>query len=356
MKKKGHFVVDDIAGISLLAITSFKSSKEPIVLLTSNLYKAQLLYDFILTFVSGNDVLLFPGDELIRAETVAESKELLSARVFTLNQLKYNQHKIIITNIAGICRYLPQKSVFFDNNIEIKVGDTLDVDELKRKLVNSGYSRVSKVNQSLQFAVRGDIIDIYSINLDNPIRIELFGDEVDSIRLFDIASQVSSKKIDEVEIIPARDFILTDEEIKQASEKIYAQLEKDQKVLDYTTFERLRNSIDNDLIDILEGTSTSRSYKYFSFLTNSYSFLLNYLDNPTLVYVDDDAIEQSDKLLQDESFHLLEEMFEEGKIISHLEMYRELNEVVFNSKCQTIKTSVFLKHNSDITFACRSVP
>ena len=348
--------MDDIAGISLLAITSFKSSKEPIVLLTSNLYKAQLLYDFILTFVSSNDVLLFPGDELIRAETVAESKELLSARVFTLNQLKYNQHKIIITNIAGICRYLPQKSVFFDNNIEIKVGDTLDVDELKRKLVNSGYSRVSKVNQSLQFAVRGDIIDIYSINLDNPIRIELFGDEVDSIRLFDIASQTSSKKIDEVEIIPARDFILTDEEIKQASEKIYAQLEKDQKVLDYTTFERLRNSIDNDLIDILEGTSTSRSYKYFSFLTNSYSSLLNYLDNPTLVYVDDDAIEQSDKLLQDESFHLLEEMFEEGKIISHLEMYRELNEVVFNSKCHTIKTSVFLKHNSDITFACRSVP
>ena len=98
--------------------------------------------------------MLFPGDELIRAETVAESKELISARVFTLNQLKYSQHKIIITNIAGICRFLPQKSVFFENNIEIKIGDTINVDELKRILVNSGYSRVSIVNQSLQFAVR----------------------------------------------------------------------------------------------------------------------------------------------------------------------------------------------------------
>lgn len=356
MKKKGHFVIDDIAGISLLSITYFKNNKGPIVLLTSNLYKAQLLYDFILTFINQSDVLLFPGDELIRAETVAESKELLSARVFTLNQLKYNQHKIIITNIAGICRYLPQKEVFFENNIEIKIGDIIDIESLKRKLVNSGYSRVSKVNQSLQFAIRGDIIDIYSINLDNPIRIELFGEEVDSIRLFDIATQISSKKIDEVEIIPARDFILTDEEIAQASEKIYAQLEKDQKVLDYPTFERLRNSIDNDMVDILEGASTSRSYKYFSFLTNHYSSLLNYLDEPTLVYVDDDAIDQSDKLLQDESFHLLEEMFEEGKIISHLEMYRDLTSVVFNSKCHSIKTSVFLKHNTDITFACRSVP
>ena len=356
MKKKGHFVVDDIAGISLLAIAHFKSNKEPIVLLTSNLYKAQLIYDFLLTYLNQREVLLFPGDELIRAETVAESKELLSARVYTLNQLKYDQHKIIITNIAGICRFLPQKQIFFDNNIELRVGDTVDIDSLKRKLVNSGYSRVSKVNQSLQFAIRGDIIDIYSINLDNPIRIELFGEEIDSIRLFDIATQVSSKKIDEVEIIPARDFILTDEEIKQASEKIYAQLEKDQKVLDYPTFERLKNSIDNDLIDILEGTSTSRSYKYFSFLTNSYSSLLNYLDEPTLVYVDEDALDNADKMLQDESFHLLEEMFEEGKIISHLEMYRELNNVVFNSKCHTIKTSLFLKHNSDITFNCKPVP
>ena len=130
MKKKGHFVIDDIAGISLLSITYFKNNKGPIVLLTSNLYKAQLLYDFILTFINQSDVLLFPGDELIRAETVAESKELLSARVFTLNQLKYNQHKIIITNIAGICRYLPQKEVFFDNNIEIKIGDILDIESL----------------------------------------------------------------------------------------------------------------------------------------------------------------------------------------------------------------------------------
>lgn len=356
LKKKGHFVVDDVAGISLLGLLNYKQDKKATIILTPNLYKAQLIYDFLLTFINHNDLLLFPGDELVRAETIAESKELLTSRIYTLNQIKYNQHKIIITNVAGLCRFLPKSHVFFENNFTLSVGGTLDIDVIKRKLVSSGYTRVSKVNQSLQFAIRGDIIDIFSINLDYPVRVELFGDEIESIRIFDIATQTSIKNIDEVEILPGKDFILNDEEIKLASEKIYSQLEKDKEVLDYPTFEKLRDNIDNSVIDILEGSASSKYYKYFSFLADDYDSLLNYLDEPSLIFFDEDGIRHSHELLQQDSFSLLEELFSTGKNISHLQLFNDLDKAISRSDAKCIITNTFRKSNDEYLFSCRAVP
>ena len=92
-KKMGHFVVDDNNGIALLVASSFKNKKEPILLVTSNLYKAQQIYSSLVSFLSKDDVLLFPSDELIRAETIAQSKEMAAHRLFVLNEILNINHK-----------------------------------------------------------------------------------------------------------------------------------------------------------------------------------------------------------------------------------------------------------------------
>ena len=124
-----------------------------------------------------------------------------------------------------------------------------------------GY--MAKQYLSEKYPTRGDIIDIFSVNYDKPIRIEFFDDEIESIRFFEISTQISTKTLQKVDILPANDIILTDDEIKNAGDKIYDILENDQKHLDYGTFELLRDSTVTDIDKILQGHYDEKIYKYF---------------------------------------------------------------------------------------------
>ena len=107
---------------------------------------------------------------------------------------------------AILRKYIPKK-VLLDNVITYKVGDIVDIDELTNNLIALGYERVSKIEGFGQFSIRGGIIDIFSLEYTNPIRMELFDDEVDSIRTFDVFSQMSIEKINKFVITPSREFI-----------------------------------------------------------------------------------------------------------------------------------------------------
>ncbi len=356
LDKSGHFVVDDSIGISLLTALAYKKKKKSFIIVCSNLYKAQNIYDFLLTFIEKNNVLLFPGDELIRAEALAQSKELLSSRLYALSQLRTDQNKIIITNTAGIARYLPKPQLFYSKILNFVVGKEYKLNEIKKILIESGYIMVSKVDQSLQFAVRGDILDIFSVNLNNPIRIEFFDDEIESIREFNISTQLSILKLNEVTILPASDFILSEEEKREVYDKIHEVLEKDQKHLDMTTFENLRNITDTDISLLLENQTSARLYKYYGFLCNEHYSLLDYFEDGTIVNVDADTLETSNTLLLQQSNEYLYEMSSEGKIISHLEMYQDSLRLIKNSSFKKITTSNLPIGQQSYHFDIRNVP
>ena len=163
--------------------------------------------------------------------------------------------------------------------------------------------------------MRGDIIDIFSVNYDDPIRIELFGDEIESIRTFDIASQTSKEQIKEIDILPANDFLLTDEERKEAGEKIHFRLEQDQEIIGDSMFSNLRNLTDTDIMDILEYNYSSRIYRYFSLIAKSVNTIVDYCKKYTTVLVDESGLMESNKLLWEESHSYLSELFENGHIL-----------------------------------------
>ncbi len=276
-------------------------------------------------------------------------------RVYTLDEIINGKIDIIIANIASIIRFLPEKSLFKSFCFNLKVGDSIDLNEFKMKLIKAGYIKVNKVDQSLQFASRGDILDIYSVNYDDPIRIELFGDEIESIRFFDLATQSSKDKMDKIKILPANDYIFTDSDIAEISHKIYEQLEKDKEVLNPNEFDNLRDQVDNDIYDLKENEYSSRSYRYGSLLDNRLYSLLDYVDGYTTVLVDEPSIKESANLLFEESTSFLQELFEAGKSISHLKMCFEYDELRFNHQ-YLIHTSIFKENDNDQIFKCRAIP
>ena len=352
--KKGHFVVDDTIGISLLTALNYVTNGGKYLLIASNLYKAQQIYSLICSFINKDDVLLFPNDELIRAETLAQTKEMVSQRLYVLNELNEGRGKIVIANLASACRFLPNPSLFKETAIKIKVGEHYNIQELKKQLLKAGYSPVNKIDQSLQFASRGDILDIFSVNYDKPIRIEFFDDEVESIRFFEISTQLSVKTLQKVDILPASDIILSDDEIQKAGDKIYDILENDQKHLDYGTFELLRDFTVSDVTRILEGHYNDKTYKYFGLLSEQHYSIFDYCKGFITICVDTPTLDSANELLQEESINYLNELHERGKIISHLGMFLDLHRLVKYSSC--ITTSELIENEEDKVFAFRNVP
>ena len=353
--EKGHFVVDDNVGLSLFVALANNVTKNKYLLITSNLYKASKLYNQIKSLLPETNILLFPNDELIRAESLSESKEMVAQRIYTLNEILNDKPTIIITNIAGATRYLPSRDTFLSKVTSFEVGKSYDLLAIRSKLIKDGYSLVNKIDQSLQFAIRGDILDIYSVNLDNPIRIEFFDNEVESIRFFDLAHQTSIEKVNKVEILPASDILFTDKELERASDKVFEILDKEQNVLSRVDFESLRDSTVNDLEDIKQGYTPQRTYKYYSFIQEKHYSLFDFCSGYKRILVDIDAIEQSNKMLQEESLTYLGEMSEDAKIITHLEMYQDLFRLVNRDGKDTIYTTNFIIKHDDISFGIKSV-
>ena len=184
-KRKGHFVVDDNNGVSLLIASSYKNNKGSYLVVASNLFKAQKIYSSLVSFLGKDDVLFFPCDELIRAETIAQSKEMSAHRLYVLDEILKRKNVIVVSNLASACRYLPSPELFKERTFSLKQGGHYDISKIRKQLIENGYSLVNKVDQSLQFAIRGDVLDIFSVNNDNPVRIEFFDDEIESIRYFD---------------------------------------------------------------------------------------------------------------------------------------------------------------------------
>ena len=353
-RKMGHFVVDDGNGIALLVASSYKNKKEPYLLITSNLYKAQQLYSSLVSFLSKDDVLLFPSDELIRAETIAQSKEMAAHRLYVLNEIVNRDNLIVIANLASACRYLPAPDLFKERTFTLKKGKHYQLDDVRRRLINNGYTLVNKVDQSLQFAIRGDVLDIYSVNNDFPVRIEFFDDEIESIRYFDLAKQTSISMLEEVTILPASDILFSEEERLGSGEKLYANLEKEKDAIGYSLFEKLRDTVDDLAFTLGEGQIDEKMYKYYGYLTKNHYSIFDYCQDSKYVFVDINGIKNSHDILQRDAHTYLDELYENGKALSRLEIYQDINRLVdFNHH---ITTSSLIVSPSAISFPIKNVP
>jgi transcription-repair coupling factor (superfamily II helicase) len=184
-----------------------------ILVVVNSIYEANQLMNNVESYT--NHVRLFPMDDFLTSEALAISPDLEITRLETINEiLKEDSTNIIITNLMGYLHFLPSKEEYLKHNFKISKDMDIDPSTLVKKLSQAGYVRDINVNKTGDFAVRGFVIDVYPIDEDNPVRIEFFGDNIESIRYFDGETQKSLNNISEVLIKPYFEF-LTSKEVKE---------------------------------------------------------------------------------------------------------------------------------------------
>ena len=174
----------------------FEKSKRNIIVLTSSLYEANIIYDSISNIIS--ESYFFPMDDFLSSMIIAASPELKFKRLETLDKIKGDSKKVVVTNLMGYLKYLPSLNV--ENCLEIKVKDIIKRDELVNKIIDLGYKVDSLVTASGEIAVRGFIVDLFPIEQMHPIRIEFDGNVIDSIRYFDENTQLSFGNLNNIKI------------------------------------------------------------------------------------------------------------------------------------------------------------
>ena len=327
----------------------FAKKPDKYLLVANNLYSAQKIADFLASLIGEDNVYLFPVDDLLRNDLLSASKELLAQRLYVLNRCLYLRKGIVVAHTSALLTPLPLPSEFEKESFEIHVDDSIDLVNLKRKLVEAGYSPVNKIDQTLQFASRGDILDIYPVSSDKPIRIEFFGDTVETISIFDIATQKSLHQIDEVSFPPANDCLFTEEEIRDFKINLGARVQLDSTHLGENERTILKQNSDLDYENISSHVFTPKQYKYFRFIKKETASLIDYL-NPEITFICnkkqfgtivDFNNKEAQKYLCDLSDH--------GRIITHLELYSKVEDVFKTAKC-LLYGNQFREDEGDIEF------
>ncbi len=182
----------------------FQQEKRSILVVTSNLYESNKIYNSLINY---NSALLFQTDDVITSEAIAISPELKLERLNVLKEISKDSNKIVITDINGYLKKIPQKDDFKKKTIKITIGTLIKQEELIEKLYDLGYVRETIVTATGELGVRGFILDIFPVDYDDPIRLEFFGNEITSIRKFDVNTQKSIEKLNELEIYPFNEII-----------------------------------------------------------------------------------------------------------------------------------------------------
>ena len=174
------------------------------------------------------NTLLYPAKDLIFFQADIHGNQLTRERIRTMRRILEGKPVTIVTTYAALMA--PQVLWDKDDRIDIYRGGSLDETKLSQHLVEMGYEKSYQVESPGQFSVRGGIVDIFDLTEENPYRIELWGDEVVSIRSFDILSQRSIEKLESVCIYPAAEFVLSQERIRQGLSKLEKEAKKQEKL------------------------------------------------------------------------------------------------------------------------------
>ena len=302
--KKSPIAISGLTGVAEASIIAkcLEQTKRPIFIITYNEIQAQALVNDLKFFTE--DVAYLPKKEIITYDYVAESKNLPYERIEILNKIYKKQKLIIVTSVETIKQKIISKDTLYKNVLKFKVGDRCDLEVLKQKLVDLGYQRFDLIDGRGEFSVRGGIIDI-STTESIGIRIELWGDEIDSIRHFNIISQRSIDNIEKIEIFPAHEYILEtsiEKVAKNISNNVYP--------------ENISEKVESDLEKIRNGEYISKIDRYFNSFYGKQETVLEYIDDKYLVFVDEfnKVIQRSENIEQDNE-NTIKALMEKERII-----------------------------------------
>ncbi|GAP66668.1 transcription-repair coupling factor Mfd [Mizugakiibacter sediminis] len=214
-KQRRYWAAPHGSALALAVAEAARRHAGPVVFVARDTHRAHALEDELAVFAGADlPVLHFPDWETLPYDLFSPHPEIVSQRIATLYRLPSVRRGVLVVPVATLMQRLAPRGFIAGSGLALKLGQRLDLAAEQRRLESAGYRHVPQVAEPGDFAVRGALIDIFPMGAAEPYRIELFDDEVDSIRTFDAETQRSQHKVEAVELLPAREFPLTDEAAK----------------------------------------------------------------------------------------------------------------------------------------------
>jgi transcription-repair coupling factor (superfamily II helicase) len=297
-------LVEEALKLALLA----KDSDVPIIAVKENNYLVNKLQEILWSYFTEDEIVSYLPEESLRAEEIASSFENRANRLSSLYRIIRNDRlKIILISPYGFIRHLPHKKELQSKLLRLSKNMEYRKEDLIRKLTELGYEKTSHVETPMTYASRGFIVDVYSVNYDDPIRIEFFDDIIDSLRFFDNGSQQTIKETEEVEICFAKDVFFDEEKKRFLEENVPALSGQMELELEYIKSDVYRQS------------------QYFYYCYFEQAHLKDYVKEFRLYLSDEEKIRAHLKLLNDESIAYIQEMYDEKKLPLKFAVYADFH-------------------------------
>ena len=269
-------------------ITGLSDGYRQKVIVTFSALKAKEIYDDIKGFT--DDVVMYPSKDFIFFSADVHGNLILQQRLEFIEKIVEDKpFTVIVTADAFMDKIQPLDKIK-DNYLEISEGSVIEQDALKKKLVKMGYEAVEQVDSPGQFAIRGSIIDIYTLTDEVPYRIDFWDDEVDIIKSFEIENQRSIENLESIKIYPATEYFFTEEEIKAGLDKIKLELnktvEKFRKKFKTEEAHRLKTTVEEFITNMEINPFGVSIDSYVNYFSDSLTSLLEYFDNP-IFFIDE---------------------------------------------------------------------
>lgn len=293
------------------------ATQKKCLVVASDEIEARRIRDDLQYFYAGN-VELFPTKEYVFYDVDVSTHQGETARIGVLDRL--SSSGAVVASVQALMQYTLPKPLFDELSFSLSVGGIFEPADLSEKLVQMGYKRVPSVEGVGQFAVRGAIVDIFSPTEKNPIRIEFFDDEVDSIRDFDPVTQVSIEKRESADICPVRELLYTPEQALEVAGLIQKQKNE---------------NLGADIEYLCQGAFFASQDKYMPFFYDRLPTLFDYLDDSWLIFIDEPHVssEKAGAFLQEQN-EIIATMLEKGLFPkckgAYLSSYTELARMAAN--------------------------
>lgn len=254
--------------------------------------RAKEIYDDFRSFTS--QVWLYPAKDLLFYSADIHGNLMTRQRIAVLRRLMEDREGVVVTTMDGLMDHLLPLKYLREQSITVESGQVIDLDSWKERLVAMGYERMAQVDGMGQFSIRGGIVDIFPLTEEVPVRIELWDDEVDSIRTFDLESQRSVEQLESITVYPAAEVVLSGDQLAagirrlEKEEKTYEKALREQHKPEeahriHTIIEELRNGLD-------EGWRIGGLDAYIRyFCPDTVSFLEYFPQGESVIYLDEPA-------------------------------------------------------------------
>ena len=294
------------------------------------------------------DVYIYPAKDIIFYTADVHGNAIVADRIGIIKRIIENKPTTIITTVEGGMDHILPVEYIMEHVINLSVGETIDVNEFKTKMIHLGYERTGQVEGKGEFAIRGGIIDIFPLTEEAPFRIELWDDEIDTIRSFDVESQRSIENLDSIVIYPATEIILEENIIKNGVTKIEKEKEKYIEALRKDRKNEEANRISNQVNSFVEmvseyiGSISIDSYVGY-FYSDTVSFFDYFNKEDTIVFIDEMVrVEEKGKAVEYEFTESMAGRLEKGYALpGQTKVIYNYKDVIYRlSKLTTLALSV----------------